>query len=633
MASPSLPAACRRAVLRLSATQRRHLSSTAPTLRYNMPAGMKKKKATAEGTADSDSQQSASGKPLTEAETAALRRGIEATVGRTATWLPDFALRFVHDCLLDAAVQDAHAQRRVGGAPDPLFALPVRILPEDEWRPATATGADPRTFSPFRDAAGTRDTQTMFRAAREQLDVSAHRMLALHKSEPGRRYVVVGSVGSLPACEQPPVAWDGPHGADLIVDPEDRTPRVFVRLDPAMPPLLWLPVQPQVHLVQRLLREVRHRMLRFAQEGRAFWVERMDEGEHLLTTQDAFLDPATGQARLDDPSAWNAAMNLAAVCRRPPNGHILPGAPEKQCTVYLGPWALGDHTWEDMWALNPYLHSWPAFRSFSGGQMTRNTFDGRFEDGSEASPADYSVWVTRFSKSVIVLHHRLDVGFSRQVEWAEGCAHGSAQLDDGVKQQQKALMFPRVDPNRPHPDMGRHHQFATVFYPQNKLMCGGGAAVARFNAALGAELPADAPVDVAAALQHWRCHGSDALHSELLSRAAECTHLPLQSYQELLAQPDSPWLRYADTIVKLGVVGHEELPSILEALEGHPSCAVRWAVAKVAQVSRRMVCCCRYCHIFKKLIIPLPVSLRLCNYDFFLSLPRFAGNIDEAVGA
>ena len=490
--------------------------------------------------------------------------------------LPEFAKDFLRECLASNAVHEANKERGVQND-DPIFHASIRVFGVNDDTPIIP-GEVEAVFPPLRvkDASRKNDTSSFFEQIRHDLDISENKLWLFYG---GKQYAKIAEVGGFCGATDPPCGWEGDDKIDIFIDASNATQaKLFIRLNEYTPPILWIGIQAKLFAVQRILREFKFSAVQHAKKSRYFWESLAEQGEALLSSMKVFKNS-------DDPNQFEKCMNLAAVCRRLPNGFKTPGAPDKQSTLYLGPWNLGDSTWEELWAMNPFLHAWPVYRSFAGGQMIKETIARKFNHDSEASAADFSVWVTKYSKSVLVVHHRMDVGFCTQMEWAEGCAHSSKRLDETFLAQQKAA---RYHSTAPHRDSARYHQFVTVLYPESKMMHGGNVPK-RYNAALHADFPHDMPVDVLGALQYFRNHGSDMLYREVEQRSLQCASLPIMEYEQLLLNPTSPWLLFSDSLVKLGIVGHEEVEEMVESFQYHPSPAIRWAAAKCAQFSRRMV--------------------------------------------
>ncbi|KAJ9437275.1 hypothetical protein DIPPA_31116, partial [Diplonema papillatum] len=180
-----------------------------------------------------------------------------------------------------------------------------------------------------------------------------------------------------------------------------------------------------------------------------------------------------------------------------------------------------------------------------------------------------------------------DLSFFNQMQWAEACAHRSKTLDRGVLDHDRAIQFSSFDRRQPHPDIARHQQFATIYYPGTKLQHGG-QVIKRYNEAMRAELPEDVPVDVACALIFWRNQGARLLSEDVEQKGIACRGIPVMNHMELICDLPSPWNLYAEAIAKLGVVGsNPELADIWQLLMKHPSPAVRWGVAKSASLLGR----------------------------------------------
>eukprot|EP01064_Diplonema_japonicum_P013318 TRINITY_DN2084_c0_g1_i2.p1 TRINITY_DN2084_c0_g1~~TRINITY_DN2084_c0_g1_i2.p1 ORF type:complete len:537 (+),score=110.85 TRINITY_DN2084_c0_g1_i2:60-1670(+) len=525
---------------------------------------------------------SSSARALSDQEVKELKRDITSRVGKTvaASWMPEFAFTFVTECMLEDAVKKVHVQRGLE-ADDPVLGLNIAVVKEEDWAPQKAANV-----LPFRETK-LRNTHDMFNQLRSEINWSPERLWGLHKGTPERKYVKIASAGYFPVSEQPPTAWEGPSEANLFIDPDDTgVPKVYIQLCEQLPPLLWIPVQPKPYAVQRVLREVKQRMAEHATESREFWEERMRKGENLIIDNTDFHEG--GRPALESSDQWERAMNLTAVNALLPNGEMIPGCPGRSATVYLGPWVSGDSMWEDTQAVNPLLHAWPAYRTHTGGHLISETVARKYQQGSEAGGLDKSVWVTRFSKSVIVFHHRFDISFINQMQWAEGCAHASRTLDKGVLDHQHISAFPTFDRVKPHPDMGRHHQFATIYYPKTQMLHGG-KVIKKFNEVLQCELPEDVPVDVAGALMCWRNQGEEILLRDIEQKEIVTRDLPIKNHQELIVDLANPWNLYAESIVKLAVVGSKNLGFLLKRLQKHSSPAVRWAVAKSAALILRQV--------------------------------------------
>eukprot|EP01059_Diplonema_ambulator_P030614 TRINITY_DN5324_c0_g1_i1.p1 TRINITY_DN5324_c0_g1~~TRINITY_DN5324_c0_g1_i1.p1 ORF type:complete len:537 (+),score=135.59 TRINITY_DN5324_c0_g1_i1:3-1613(+) len=519
---------------------------------------------------------------LTDREVGELKKGIKAKVGTTVatSWMPGFVFDFVAECMLEKAVRRVHVERGLEKE-DPVLDMDIEVIDENDWAPCKVAN-----ILPFRETA-VKDSHLLFKTYHEEVNWTPDRLWAFHKGTPERKYVKIATVGTLPISEQPPLAWEGPATASLMVDPDDTgMPKIFIQLCEHAPPLLWIPVQPKPYAVQRVLREVKKRMAEHATEGRPFWEWKMQRGEDLITREKAFHED--GKPGLESPIQWERAMNLIAVNSRLPNGELIPGSPERSAKVYLGPWAAGDSVWEEVLSVNPFLHAWPAYRTHTGGSLISETVARKFQPGTEAGSVDTSIWVTRFSKSVIVFEHRFDISYINQMQWAEGCAHGSKTLDSGVLKHEQVTAFPTFDRAKPHPDMARHHQFATIYYPKTQMLHGG-KVIQRFNEALQCELPEDVPVDVAGALMYWRNQGEQMLKRDVEQKEIATRNLPVMNHQELIVDLPSPWNLYAEAIVKLAIVGSKETDFYRASMKDHPCSAVRWAVAKAAAVSLRQV--------------------------------------------
>ena len=520
------------------------------------------------------------GSRLSDCDLKNIRDDIKKRVRTTPaeTWMPNFSFDFIEDCMYEQTVRNIDNIDNF---------TEVHLVPEAQWSPCKAP-----QLIPFREG-GAVDAHDLFNSFIEEINWTDDRVWALHRGSPERKYVKIATFGHFPHSLQPPGAENGSEEASILVDPDDKSPRILIQLSEHVPPLLWLPLRPKWLAIQKLTEEISSRMRNYQQRSAPYWERRMQAGERAMLMDEfkEIRDHADSEKRdyKEDPILWELVMNVIAVHSKTSNGGLIPGSPTRSTTLYLGPWACGDVVWESIWKANPFVHSWPAYRSFVGGTLIAETVKRKYTPGCEAAPRDFSVWITKYSKSTLVVHHRSDMSYLGQMNWAEGCSITSRNLDTETLNQIRVETYPTFDRSKPHPDVARYQQFVTIYYPEDmQMLSGGGALIKRYNESMESDIPTDMPLDVVAALMFWRNHGEEKMMNAFEQFEIQTRGLPVESHTEARRTLINPFTLMGCSLAMLGVVKSKSLESLWERLIGHPSPAIRWGVGKSAQIAGRM---------------------------------------------
>ncbi|EPY24564.1 hypothetical protein STCU_07117 [Strigomonas culicis] len=356
-------------------------------------------------------------------------------------------------------------------------------------------------------------------------------------------YTVIGEAFPFPDREDSPVINEPQRMCTLLWDHSSPTPKILIQLSEHFPPLLWHTIKPTLPSLKRVFGE----FLDVDAAHMKRYLPYYEEVQHRLETR---MDE-----RLTDTLSPSHVKNqfIEDMRRRDPRSVELDYPQEH--SLFLGTCAHFRLVEDRLMKANPFVFGWPLLLS-----------DGNVH--LEDTPLRMAAFRTVFSKSLLMLHTRLDL----QVD------HRQAHIP-GLDDKEDLLLEMPV--------------FCTVNYPTNTRMSGGRPLVQRFNSVMGTSYPLDMPVDVLAAFaRESTVKGERELLEELRFLTAAAAKAPdtervfRVSEDQLSANRIVGQLAY--TIVYLALVNYPRfVEDVYDVYARHPSDLVRVACAKGAHIVER----------------------------------------------
>jgi hypothetical protein len=354
-----------------------------------------------------------------------------------------------------------------------------------------------------------------------------------------REYTVIGEAFPFPDREDSPVVNVPNEPCTLLWDHNSPTEKIMIQLSPYFPPILWLTVKPNIAALRKIFREFMEcdteHMKRYlpyyeSVQNKIESQQKEKLGEGL--SQSALKDQFVEDMRQKDP------QNLELDWQH--NHSMFCGVIEHFRLV------------EDKYMKkNPFVFGWPLLLGENNHHLAEK-------------PLRVAAFRTLFSKSIIMLHTRLDLQLDhRQCKLTE---------DD---ETDIFLDLPL---------------FVTVNFPENSRLCGGKALIERFNKVMGTSFPDETPVDVIAALlMENQLKGVPQLVEELefLKKASE--KVPDVERVIRLSQDMIGTSRIlgqlAYTIVYLAIMDQPDwIENVFDRFRRHDSEMIRVACAKGAHI-------------------------------------------------
>lgn len=356
-----------------------------------------------------------------------------------------------------------------------------------------------------------------------------------------KEYTVIGEAFVFADRNDSPVVNEPAFAGKLLWDHTSKTEKIMIQLGEQFPPLLWLSVKPTLVALRKVFKEfldvdAEHmkKYLPYYEEtqNRIEAMHREKFGEALadFKMRDAFIE----DMRRKDPMSFSVDWQ---------NSH----------NVLLGTVDHFTAAEDKMMKTNPFVFGWPLLLSDGNHHMLE-------------TPMRMSAFRTIFSKSLIMLHTRLDLQIDpRQTSMSTE--------DEDIPVLEVPVM-------------------ATVNYPTNTRLSGGSALVQRFNAAMGTTYPLDTPVDILGAFAKEMTIKSLAeLRADVKFLAAAVAKVPdidrtirlapeFTGHNKLMGQ-------LAFSIIHLALADDPEFEATFRDFERHDSEIVRIACAKAAQLVMR----------------------------------------------
>lgn len=390
-----------------------------------------------------------------------------------------------------------------------------------------------------------------------------------------KEYTLVGEIFPFPDRDDSPVVNEPRFMARLWWDHESPTEKLLIQLSPMFPPLLWLSIRPTLDALRKVFREFLNADAAHMKENLPYFEElqsrveaqtkeKLGDGLSPQTLREAFVDgmrqrdPAT--LRLD----WTGAASVVwteEAASAPPKEHEpfpVPAMP----TVWNAQIGTTEHfrlVEDNFLKRNPFVFGWPLLLSDGNVHM-------------EGSPMKCCAFRTIYSKSLLLIHSRLDLQVdSKMMKLPSG--RGGDEDHDG---HNVVLDIP---------------VFLTVNYPTNVRLSGGAAFVKRINDAFNTSFPSDMPIDVIAALlREPFVKGVVELRKDIafLTLAAEKVPHDLERTIRLATQHNATNRilgQLAHTIVYLAILEDPKWKQdCYDLFCAHPCEMVRMACAKGAEV-------------------------------------------------
>lgn len=355
-----------------------------------------------------------------------------------------------------------------------------------------------------------------------------------------KEYTVIGEAFLFADRNDSPVVNEPSFAGKLLWDHTSKTEKILIQLGEQFPPLLWLSVKPTLVALRKVFKEfldvdAEHmkKYLPYYEEtqNRIEAMHREKFGEALadFKMRDAFIE----DMRRKDPMSFSVDWQ---------NSH----------NMLLGTVDHFTAAEDKMMKTNPFVFGWPLLLSEGNHHM-------------QDTPMRMSAFRTIFSKSLIMLHTRLDLQVDpRQV---------SAHEDEDIPVLEVPVM-------------------ATVNYTANTRLSGGNALVQRFNAAMGTSYPLDTPVDVLGAFaKEVTTKALPELRADVKFLAAAVAKVPdidrtirlapeFTGHNKLMGQ-------LAFAVIHLALADDPEFEKTFREFERHDSEIVRIACAKAAQLVMR----------------------------------------------
>eukprot|EP01062_Namystynia_karyoxenos_P069948 TRINITY_DN65354_c0_g1_i1.p1 TRINITY_DN65354_c0_g1~~TRINITY_DN65354_c0_g1_i1.p1 ORF type:complete len:502 (+),score=162.74 TRINITY_DN65354_c0_g1_i1:71-1576(+) len=355
---------------------------------------------------------------------------------------------------------------------------------------------------------------------------------ALCGGEVGKEYVCIGEAFAFPDSEDNPVVNDPSHPAKLWWDPSSPAERLLVQLGPHLPPALWIPLKPEHGALRRLFSD--------CTTLDAVHMERYLPVFERLQQQ---AEASTGSTLADQSKGGGLARKASERFRddlRSGTVSSLRRDYPHTAVVSLGCCSHPLHVERRLSAkvkgqpANPFVFAWPLLQ-IEGGEQEEWT-----------NRRVHSAFRTVYSKSLIVLESRMDL------------------LPDPDRPELPALASD-----------GEIPLFAVLNYPDAPRLSGGPGVLRRANAALGADFPQGAPVDLVAALAQFPVLGAARLATRLDEQLDALSAAVRGSASR--AERRALAAAAASGAVALAAVGPADFAQRVERAAGSPEGVVRLA--------------------------------------------------------
>lgn len=357
-----------------------------------------------------------------------------------------------------------------------------------------------------------------------------------------REYTVIGEAFPFPDREDSPVVNEPQRNCTILWDHNSPTEKVMIQLSEHFPPLLWHTVKPTLDAVKKIFSEFLDADAEHMKKYLPYYEQTQNSIENQMketltgTLSSSYVkDKFIEDMRKRDPRTIEMDY---------PNEH----------NVFLGTCPHFRLFEDKMMKSNPFVFGWPLLLS-----------DGN--EHLEDTPLRMAAFRTIFSKSLLMLHSRLDLQVDHRQTHLPGDTIEDVMLEMPV--------------------------FCTINYPSNTRLCGGRPLVQRFNDAMGTSYPLDVPVDVLAAFANEQTLKSEKELLEELKfltaasqKAPDVERVFRISEDQLSGNRIVGQLAY--TIVYLALVNYSRfVEDVFEVYRRHPSDLVRVACAKGAHIVER----------------------------------------------
>lgn len=359
-----------------------------------------------------------------------------------------------------------------------------------------------------------------------------------------REYTVIGEAFPFPDKEDCPVVNVPNKMCTLLWDHNSEGEKIMVQLSNDFPPLLWHTVKPTYDSLSRIFSEFLDIDTQHMKEYLPYYEsvqngvetmlnERLTESMGLSYIKNKFIE----DMRKRDPQTISLDYPL-------------------EHNVHLGAFPHFRLVEDRFMKNNPFVFGWPLLLSEGNDHM-------------EDTPLRMAAFRTIFSKSLLLLHTRLDL----QVD------HRRAHLLPDDKIEDVLLDVPL---------------FCTINYPSNKRLCGGRPLVERFNQVMGMSFPTDTPVDILATFAMERVtKGEKELLAEMnflmkaSSKVPDVERVFRLSEDQISSNRIIGQLAY--TIVYLALVNYQDFEKeIFHCFKRHKSDLIRVACGKGALLIDRL---------------------------------------------
>jgi hypothetical protein len=355
-----------------------------------------------------------------------------------------------------------------------------------------------------------------------------------------KEYTVIGEAFPFADRNDSPVINEPNFPVRLLWDHQSKTEKVMIQLGEQFPPLLWITVKPTIDALRRVLREFLEVDAQHMKKYLPYYEETQNriETRHREKFGEALADFKMRDAFTEDMRRKDP-MSLTFDW---PNTHnILLGTVEHFTLVE-----------DKMMKTNPFVFNWPLLMSEGNHHM-------------EETPMRMAAFRTIYSKSLIMLHTRLDLQVDPR--------HLGNSDDDHVPVLEVPVM-------------------ASVNYPEGTRLSGGAGLVQRFNSVMGTSYPDNMPVDILGAFaRELSVKSVKELREEVKFLAAAAEKVPEIDRTIRLAPEFSGHNRIlgqlAFSIIHLALADDPEFETVFRTYERHPCDMVRVACAKAAQMNMR----------------------------------------------
>ena len=288
-----------------------------------------------------------------------------------------------------------------------------------------------------------------------------------------KEYTLVGEAFAFADKEDNPVVNSPMHVTRLWWEHTSPTEKLLIQLGPSFPPLLWLSVKPTTDALRKCFAEFLDVDAQHMKENLPYFEGVQNRIETRANERLAVKEADV--AGMAVSSSLREAF-IADIRTRDPSS-LLFDWPHRW-NGFIGTVDSFRLTEDHFLKHNPFVFGWPLLLSEG------NTF-------MEGSPVKASAFRTIFSKSLLMLHSRLDLQVDTNLAKIREDDEPDVMLDVPV--------------------------FASVSYPKNQRLCGGSALVQRYNAVMNTSYPLDMPVDVIAALSASKdaIRGTKELRAEI----------------------------------------------------------------------------------------------------------------------